>query len=364
MPITPPATRTLTDGKGAGRGRVLGGVLSRPARGRVEKMLDFTKKDGHKDVTSDDLRMAAIQWQRRMEADPLHVHTYADQQARLGRGVWSIRTPEEVLFDQKSRVAEMLNPLVSMHRIETGLEASSGTRYIIANSIQHAQPILWDDEIRINAALMKLPKIDFRTTLTEPLLQFWSYPFDIPIGPDIALDDMRDRHLIYNLVMINEEHVSIAFCFGENEITRQWLGVVVFNRESTFPDDYLESFGAERINATKYILSMLLFITSPYITTETRAVPRGIVRSFGKRADDYPKVTFAMLRKIAPPAPENGIPLDEAQKRQWRHQWMVSGHIRNQWYPSIKAHRTIYIPPYAKGPKDLPLLTHAYRVAR
>lgn len=47
-----------------------------------------------------------------------------------------------------------------------------------------------------------------------------------------------------------------------------------------------------------------------------------------------------------------------------KHRWMVSGHLRAQWYPSEQAHHVIWIAPHLKGPDDAPLLTHAYKVAR
>lgn len=39
----------------------------------------------------------------------------------------------------------------------------------------------------------------------------------------------------------------------------------------------------------------------------------------------------------------------------WRHRWIVDGHWRNQWYPSLGAHRQIWIAPFVKGPEDKPL---------
>lgn len=42
--------------------------------------------------------------------------------------------------------------------------------------------------------------------------------------------------------------------------------------------------------------------------------------------------------------------------REWRHRWVVRGHWRNQWYPSLDDHRPKWIAPYLKGPADAPLL--------
>lgn len=38
----------------------------------------------------------------------------------------------------------------------------------------------------------------------------------------------------------------------------------------------------------------------------------------------------------------------------WRWQWTVGGHWRNQWYPSAGEHKPVYIEDYVKGPPDAP----------
>jgi hypothetical protein len=50
----------------------------------------------------------------------------------------------------------------------------------------------------------------------------------------------------------------------------------------------------------------------------------------------------------------------------WTHQWIVDGHWRDQWYPSLEAHRPIWIAPYVKGPEDKPLVVKdkVYRFVR
>lgn len=41
---------------------------------------------------------------------------------------------------------------------------------------------------------------------------------------------------------------------------------------------------------------------------------------------------------------------------EWSHRWVVRGHWRDQWYPSQQEHRIIWVPPYIKGPDDMPLI--------
>lgn len=49
-------------------------------------------------------------------------------------------------------------------------------------------------------------------------------------------------------------------------------------------------------------------------------------------------------------------PSDEERDVNWAHRWIVSGHWRNQWFPSLKTHRQVWIGSYVKGPEDKPLL--------
>lgn len=46
-----------------------------------------------------------------------------------------------------------------------------------------------------------------------------------------------------------------------------------------------------------------------------------------------------------------------AEAREYHHRWIVRGHWRNQWLPSRRVHRPIWIAPHLKGPEDAPLLT-------
>jgi hypothetical protein len=45
----------------------------------------------------------------------------------------------------------------------------------------------------------------------------------------------------------------------------------------------------------------------------------------------------------------------------YSHRFIVGGHWRNQWYPSGKVHRQIWISPYVKGPDDKPLVVKPRR---
>jgi hypothetical protein len=63
-------------------------------------------------------------------------------------------------------------------------------------------------------------------------------------------------------------------------------------------------------------------------------------------------ITVITLRR---PRSDNGhMEFDEGEKR-YHFQWMVRGHWRNQWYPSLKEHRQKWISGYWKGDPDDPI---------
>jgi hypothetical protein len=47
---------------------------------------------------------------------------------------------------------------------------------------------------------------------------------------------------------------------------------------------------------------------------------------------------------------------DQQTGQEWRHRWVVRGHWRKHWYPSLNDHRPLWIAPYLKGPADAPLI--------
>lgn len=53
---------------------------------------------------------------------------------------------------------------------------------------------------------------------------------------------------------------------------------------------------------------------------------------------------------------DSGAARKGTSNREYIHRWVVKGHWRNQWYPSRKMHRPVWVAPYMKGPDDAPLL--------
>jgi hypothetical protein len=79
-----------------------------------------------------------------------------------------------------------------------------------------------------------------------------------------------------------------------------------------------------------------------------------------KRHGINPEIKLIMLRRrdVQMPKEHDENTTEEVKKKdfEWHVQWIVRGHWRNQYYPSIKENRTIWIDPYNKGPEDKPLI--------
>jgi hypothetical protein len=100
--------------------------------------------------------------------------------------------------------------------------------------------------------------------------------------------------------------------------------------------------------------------------TVTVREPRNAPRLVGKRVEraKFPakRITVVTLRR---PAQERDP--ESHHDVEWSHRWIVDGHWRQQWYPSLGQHRQIWISPYVKGPAELPLVVskaHVYQFTR
>jgi hypothetical protein len=92
-------------------------------------------------------------------------------------------------------------------------------------------------------------------------------------------------------------------------------------------------------------------ISQQHITVPESVQPSRATRRRAKKAKMPEKnVTVIRLRRAKTKPEHEGEPVA------WSHRWVVRGHWRNQWFPSLNAHRQIYIHDFIKGPEDKPLL--------
>lgn len=90
------------------------------------------------------------------------------------------------------------------------------------------------------------------------------------------------------------------------------------------------------------------------ITSERRTAGRAARREAQRLGYDFGAPRVIELRR--PRGHEADPEGERLRDVNWTHRWIVRGHWRQQWYPSIKGHRQKWIGAYEKGPEDLPLV--------
>ena len=112
------------------------------------------------------------------------------------------------------------------------------------------------------------------------------------------------------------------------------------------------------------LLQMLSFLASRWVDLR-RVAPRPDhqTRRLARAGVSLPEpdVIVVQLRAPVPPSHQEREPGTE---RDWHFRWMVRGHHRAQWYPSLNAHKVVWIAPHLKGPAEAPLKPQLYAVVR
>ena len=105
-------------------------------------------------------------------------------------------------------------------------------------------------------------------------------------------------------------------------------------------------------------VQVLFRLLQQTITTRERGRPTRPVRRRMKHAG-FPERNVVVVRLRRPTTPTGD---GDAHSVEWSHRWLVEGHWRNQWFPSLGIHRQIRINGYVKGPADLPLQVRKTRI--
>jgi len=239
---------------------------------------------------------------------------------------------------------------------ETGDDARWRGADLLSREAIKAVPHLWSRVGWSKATELDMPQ-HVISPRSLPLPSTWHTFAYLSGSHSDARTEVLDGVLIHDL----KTKMAVAD-FWSIRAGRLWetrVGLSQIPYGSVWPDDF-----AGRPRKIRQTLQLLAFLSSPFIprTHErmSRAARRQVARK-GADVDAEDTVTFVLLRRMA--EGRRNEPETETEV-EWKHRWLVSGHLRAQWYPSEGAHHLIWIAPYVKGPEDAPLLEHVYRVAR
>lgn len=126
----------------------------------------------------------------------------------------------------------------------------------------------------------------------------------------------------------------------------EYLSVIEKAERTQHPDD-----------PGKFVTSVMYWVYAAFhlmaqrmSVTVNQKVDRAVRRRAEKTGETAPEIVKVItLRRMA-----------EARRREapddvnWRWQWEVRGHWRNQFYPSENVHKPVFVEAYIKGPTDKP----------
>jgi len=220
----------------------------------------------------------------------------------------------------------------------------------IGTMIAQGTPYLWFTPIWNLVNQYNLPKHIIAPDLPHPVM-FWTFEGSIPIEIDGKEIGMMESMLLY------QEMGHLYFCLiGANTqaSTAGWTIQKKVRIGATYPE------GSTALGRT--VLGALAFLNSPYVeTVKQLSHPKGAkVKWHGRRIGDPVALHVVRLRSSV----QEAVAVEKGEGPKWKSRWLVRGHYRAQWYPSINAHKVIWIAPYLKGPEDAPLEQQVYAVVR
>jgi hypothetical protein len=131
-------------------------------------------------------------------------------------------------------------------------------------------------------------------------------------------------------------------------------------RYDVMPDDSYEQM-RERAKQQLALIQVTWRLAAQLVTTVERPI-RQLWRDANRKGIKHKDVTVIRLRRSR----EGYVPPEGDGEGHLTYQFVVRGHWRNQWYPSLKDHRQVWIAPYVKGPEgtELRLTERAWEFTR
>lgn len=229
----------------------------------------------------------------------------------------------------------------------------------LAMSILLAQVYLWSSDMIKMAWGMPVPRhVIAREQMPFPLM-FFSYETALPIS-NVGNEDPSVEIETNHLVLVHaQDGMNLFHDITNADGSDGRISAFGIPYGVTYPTDFREI----ELRPVSQVLAMLAFINSPFVDTSPQKLPRTLRRELdrtGTRTKTTEETSVVVLRRKVGTPQLSG----EGEGREYSSRWWVSGHIRAQWYPSLKAHKLIFIAPYIKGPEDKPLKERTYVVTR
>lgn len=123
---------------------------------------------------------------------------------------------------------------------------------------------------------------------------------------------------------------------------------LVLGTATSNPTSSVTSHATDLVTSLNTVMSQTIVSTS--VIEPTRDQGRRLERSGVE--PDFGRIVLVHLRRRRETNEANPDPTPA----DYSHRFVVRGHWRNQWHPSVESHRLVWIDDYIKGPEDRPLI--------
>ncbi len=258
-------------------------------------------------------------------------------------------------------------------------ETAKFSREVLPHFSQ-AVPFIWTGSMYdiMSEAIATMPKggpLPVKLEMPfDNMLFAWKYKITLwDMGIDANEKDCLDGQTPEEAAKNMEPFWELIYRRSETEAT-----TIMFGRDNSGRRDEKAPEGKELVwykaadwncqdEAGRMHRAFFRWLDSPYVVyaypgtgNENRAERRRVQRLQEQVPPMHTEPKFIMLRRSLTKkgADYKGMDVN------WTHQWLVSGHWRDQWHPSTRSHKLTWIAPYVKGPPDLPLKTPVRLITR
>lgn len=215
-------------------------------------------------------------------------------------------------------------------------------RLALAGAILTAIPYWWTNDVDALISSLPLPKhIVAAQELPAPAMYI----------------EFEGAHNDIDSLLLRQQADGIAVYYIGGPAGGVGLHAELIEFGKRYPEDFAPELFAVQV------LKFLAFIASPYTETVPKRLSRGERKALARAGREEPVVHVIQLRAEARQAVDE-YATAAGSGCTYRHRFWVRGHYRAQWYPSLGAHKVIWIAPHLKGPGDKPFKAPVYAVTR
>jgi len=270
-------------------------------------------------------------------------------QAERQMHVWAMTQPQTTL-----------SPDVIYAMGKRGMKSDNPIRMALILQMQSAQVYLLRKEIIRLLNKMPIPRHVIGPNIMPYPLMYITPEYSLSVATS-SEEEQSPLDCDYMLLQASPEGVNVTMPSAQRvnpalEDVRQTINCVGIEFNKVWPDDF------EKPDSVRFILAILAFLNSPFVASEPTKITRNVRRQFKREGWNDPNLltNVVTLRRSV----HNGSNSGNTEPLERHNRWWVSGHIRAQWYPSLKAHKLIWIAPHIKGPEDKPVKKKTYVVVR